>query len=65
MLDRPVADAAPGVELVRSGEGVGRAGVQTSRAGAAMIGDVRRVGHQFEVDEQGPEEREAPRACGR
>ena len=38
VLDRPVADAPARVELVRSREGVGRAGIETPRAGSAVIG---------------------------
>src|SRR5206468_11833690 len=38
VLDRQVADAAPGVEAVRGREGAGRAGVEAAAAGAAAVG---------------------------
>ena len=53
MLDRPVADAPARVELVGAGEGVGRAGVEAARAGAAVVGRVGRVVGQLEVDRAG------------
>src|SRR6185295_18231319 len=47
VLDRPVADAAPGVQAIGLRESAGRAGVQAAGAAAAEIGE-RRVGGQVE-----------------
>ena len=44
VLDRPVADAAPRSRAGRAGEGIGGAGVEAPRAGAAVVRGVRRVG---------------------
>ncbi len=44
VLDRPVADAPPRVELVGTDEGVRRAGVEASGAGPAVAASVRLVG---------------------
>src|SRR5439155_2148514 len=37
MLDSQIRDAAPRVETIGSGEGIGRAGVETALTGAAMV----------------------------
>ncbi len=60
MLDRPVTDAAPGVELVRSYERFGRTSVEAARARSAVIGFVRPVVSELDVDEQSAQKREAP-----
>jgi hypothetical protein len=39
VFDREIADAAPGVELVRGDESAGWAGVEAAGAGAAVVGD--------------------------
>src|SRR5438876_748249 len=59
MLDREVADAAGGVEHVRLGEGVGRAGAEAGRTGAAVRTGEWLVRKQFEIGKQCAEEKEA------
>ena len=51
VLDRQIADAAPGVEHVGLGKRVGGAGVEADRAGAAVRGG-RAVGLELEIGEQ-------------
>ena len=62
VLDREVRDAAPGVELVRRGERVGRADVQAGAAAAAVI-DLRRIGRKREVGEDLAEEQPGAEAA--
>src|SRR4051812_11185952 len=52
MLDRPVAQATVRVELIRHGEGLCRAGVETTRAGPAVSVFPGRVVRQLTIDEQ-------------
>src|SRR5262249_39913302 len=49
MLDRPVADALPRVELIRTHEGSGRAGIEASGAGPTVVRRVRTVIGQLQV----------------
>ena len=63
VLDRPVTDAAPGVELVRANERLGWAGVEAARAGSAVVHVVRQVVSQLGVDQERAQEREAAQAA--
>ena len=62
VLDREIRDAAPGIELVRRRERVGRAHLQAGAAAAAMIG-LRRIGRQREVGEDLAEEQPGAEAA--
>src|SRR6516225_7444458 len=53
-LNGQIADAPPCVERTGAGEGVGWAGVQASGAGAAMVGGVRRVWTQLQIEQKRP-----------
>ena len=63
VLDRPVTDTAPGVELIRADEGLGWTGVKAARAGSAVVRVVRRVVSQLGVDQERAQEREAAQAA--
>src|SRR5882762_5798960 len=58
MLDGQVRNAAPGVEHVRCGKGIRRAGVEAGAAGAAAIGVERQVGCELRVGEHDADEGE-------
>ena len=62
MFDGEIGDAAPRIELVRRGEGVGRARIEAGAALAAMI-RFRRVGRQFDRQEQFAEEQPGAEAA--
>ena len=55
MLDREIGDAAPGIQLIRRGKGVGRADIEAGTAGAAMVG-FRIIGLEHRIGEDGPQE---------
>src|SRR6185437_3721421 len=59
VLDRPVADASSGVELIRPVEGIGRAGFEASGAGPAVVRLVWGIVGQFEIDQHRAKDREA------
>ena len=63
MLDGQVGDAAPRIEPVGRGKGIGRAGVEAGAAGAAMVA-LRRVGRQLERREDRAEEQPGADARG-
>ena len=50
MLNRQIRYAAPCIELIGSGKGIGRANIQTGRAHTAMV-VFRRIGQQFKRGE--------------
>src|SRR5690606_15189260 len=60
VLDRLVRDAAPGVDHVGAGEGVGGTGALTARAGAAEILVRPVVGLHFPVEDEPGQEDPAP-----
>ena len=63
VLDGEVGDAAPRIEPVGGGEGVGRADIQAAAAGAAAVG-LRLVGRELERREERAEEEPGAVAAG-
>jgi hypothetical protein len=62
LLDCPITDAAPGVELVWLSESSRGASFETSGASAAVIGVVRRIISQLDIDQECTQKGKAPQA---
>src|SRR5262249_30909093 len=61
-LDGQVADAAPGVQLIRTRGCLRGASIDASRTGAAVVGFEGLVRRKFDTKQQRPEEEEAAEA---
>jgi len=56
-LDGEITDAAPGIELTRSGKGVRWTGIKAGGAGAAVIGLVSWIRLQIDVQQESADEK--------